>query len=68
MCGSVQDRACTVLPVGACADRSVDAASWNHPLRLLARHARDQLEVGVVVQHGETRVLGGRGLICSINA
>ncbi len=29
---------------------SVDGAAWHHPLGLLPRDGRDQLEVGVVVQ------------------
>jgi len=40
---------------------SVDAAGLYHPLARLARHVGDEVEVAVVVQQRQARLLGGGG-------
>jgi len=42
-------------------DLSVGGASLDDPLGGLARELRDELEVGVVVQHDQSAALGHRG-------
>jgi hypothetical protein len=41
--------------------RSVDGAGWHYPCRRLTGHARDEIEVGIVVEHRKAVVLGGGG-------
>jgi hypothetical protein len=40
---------------------SVDAAGWHDPLAALACNRSDEVEVRVVVEHGDVKLLGGSG-------